>query len=99
MVDVQPDGNGQLTTSPDDTWMSLNTNRPHTASAAAPTGVLNEKYCETLVKVEVPSVALGACTHSRMLVLSTIEATERRPSLTGKRLGVPLVAPATSFIH
>src|SRR5258708_2089729 len=41
---MQPVGNGLPARSPDETWMSLNTTRPHILSSSAPTGALNVKY-------------------------------------------------------
>ena len=61
---THPEGNGMPVLSPEATWMSLKTKRPHTESGAAPTGVLNEKYWVTLVYVlalfPLPYVAVGA---------------------------------------
>ncbi len=42
---VQPEGNAAPTLSPEETWMSLNTTRPHCASGGVPIGVLKVNYC------------------------------------------------------
>ena len=57
-VDVQPpDGNARLPleASPDETWMSENTTRPHRMSPGASSGVVNEKYCTDGVPLSVVS--------------------------------------------
>ena len=43
-VVVQPLGKGALTWSPEETWMSLLTTRPHWFASGAPIGVLKLKY-------------------------------------------------------
>src|SRR4051794_21641745 len=63
--------------SPDDTWMSLKTNRPH--AEVAPTGVSNEKYWGM--------APLTVSIHWRMSVVSLIELMLWRGEFTGNRLG------------
>src|SRR5262249_32215090 len=75
---VQPSGNRSLTDdrSPEETWMSVSTRRPHWAPAAEPTGALNDRYwtlaCEG---TEIH------CSATVRLTLSTVFCAARRLTL------------------